>query len=106
MSTLTLAGHETTANTLTWYLYELAKNPTYQDKLREEVMEVRSRITARGNSDLTIADLDSMVYLPAGMKVCKMSIFETQPMTPSSSRKRLDITLSSTISNVLQAGMM
>ena len=69
MSTLMLAGHETTANTLTWYLYELAKNQAYQDKLREEILSVRSHIAARGSSDLTISDLDSMIYLPAGMKV-------------------------------------
>ena len=69
MSTLTLAGHETTANTLTWYLWELAKNQPYQDKLREEVMAVRAQMSARGDAELSIADLDSMVYLPAGMKV-------------------------------------
>ena len=69
MATLTLAGHETTANTLTWYLYELARNPAYQDKLREEVMAVQAQITARGDTKVTVGDLDSMVYLQAGMKV-------------------------------------
>ena len=69
MSTLTLAGHETTANTLTWYPWELAKNQAFQDKLREEVMAVRAQMAARGEDELTITDLDSMVYLPAGMKV-------------------------------------
>ena len=70
MSTLTLAGHETTANTLTWYLWELAKRPAFQDALREEVRAMRHKITARGSeADLTIDDLDSMPLLQAGMKV-------------------------------------
>ncbi|KAJ3539651.1 hypothetical protein NM688_g6334 [Phlebia brevispora] len=69
MSTLTLAGHETTASTLTWYLYELARHSEFQTKLRDEVMAVRNRISARGETDLTIDDLDSMAYLQAGMKV-------------------------------------
>ncbi|KAF7791574.1 hypothetical protein EIP86_002590 [Pleurotus ostreatoroseus] len=68
MSTLTLAGHETTANTLTWYLWELAKHPEFQTKLREEIMAVRANISTRGDSDLTIDDLDSMPLLQAGMK--------------------------------------
>ena len=69
MSTLTLAGHETTASTLTWYLYELAKNPDFQDKLRAEVMAVRSDVLARGDSSPTITDIESMKYMCAGMKV-------------------------------------
>lgn len=69
MSTLTFAGHETTANTLTWYLWEVAKNQEFQDKLRAEIMAVRSQITARGETELTIDDLDSMTLLQAGMKV-------------------------------------
>ena len=31
------AGHDTTAHTLSWLIYELAKNRVYQDRLREEV---------------------------------------------------------------------
>ena len=69
MATLMLAGHETTANTLTWYLWELAKNPDFQDKLREEVLAMRQQISARGETEVTVNDLDSMTYLQAGMKV-------------------------------------
>jgi len=36
-SVLLVAGHETTANTLAFGLLELARNPEFQDKLREEV---------------------------------------------------------------------
>ncbi|KAJ7311001.1 cytochrome P450 [Mycena albidolilacea] len=36
-SVLLIAGHETTANTLAFSLLELARNPEFQEKLREEV---------------------------------------------------------------------
>lgn len=68
MSTLTLAGHETTASMLHWYLWELARNPHFQEKLREEVVAVRELITARGDTDLTMDDLDSLTYMQAGIK--------------------------------------
>ncbi|KAG8732334.1 hypothetical protein FRC12_019331 [Ceratobasidium sp. 428] len=40
ISTLILVGHETTAGSLTWTLYELAKKPEYQNRLREEIMSL------------------------------------------------------------------
>lgn len=56
--------------TLVWTLYELAKHPEYQNKVREEISETRARVVERGDSEITISDLDSMHYLPAIMKVC------------------------------------
>lgn len=40
MLTLLLAGHETSANVLTWTLYHLAKHPEVMAKLREELRAV------------------------------------------------------------------
>ncbi|OSD02196.1 PAH-inducible cytochrome P450 monooxygenase PC-PAH 1 [Trametes coccinea BRFM310] len=68
MATFLLAGHETTANSMTWMLYELARHPDYQAKLRDEVRAVRARVSERGDSDFSISDLDSMTYVQAAMK--------------------------------------
>ncbi|EMD35307.1 hypothetical protein CERSUDRAFT_116112 [Gelatoporia subvermispora B] len=68
MATFLLAGHETTASSLTWLFWELAKYPEWQDKLREEIACIRDRVTARGDTDFTIADYDAMSNVLAAMK--------------------------------------
>ncbi|KAI0652675.1 PAH-inducible cytochrome P450 monooxygenase PC-PAH 1 [Trametes meyenii] len=68
MATFLLAGHETTANSTSWMLYELARHPGYQSKMREEVKAIRARVTERGDSDFSVSDLDSMTYVLAAMK--------------------------------------
>jgi len=57
-------GHETTAKALTWALWELAKNPSVQTKLRAEIRATR----ARAGSDLSMKDLDAMSYSLAIVK--------------------------------------
>ena len=64
-----MAGHETTASTLTWGLYELSRNPAVQTKVREEIKAARRHAAQRGEDELTVADLDSMKYLLAVIKV-------------------------------------
>ncbi len=54
--TLFLAGHETTANALTWAMVLLAKNPQAWLKLREEVVSVL------GDRAPTYADLAQLPY--------------------------------------------
>ncbi|KAJ8585149.1 cytochrome P450 [Rhizopogon salebrosus TDB-379] len=68
MRTLLLAGHETTANTMTWGLLELAKHPEIQSRLRAEIRETEAAIHARGEVDFTMADFDAMPYTTAVMK--------------------------------------
>ncbi|KAF8509096.1 cytochrome P450 [Gautieria morchelliformis] len=68
LTTLFLAGHETTASTTTWALYELSRHPDFQTKIREEIKATRAQASQRGDRELSVADLDSMPYLLALMK--------------------------------------
>lgn len=69
MQTLTFAGHETTASTLSWMFWELAKHPKYQNRMREEIRATRAAIMARGDDRFTIDDLDSMTTVLNAIKV-------------------------------------
>ncbi|KAI0800951.1 cytochrome P450 [Fomes fomentarius] len=60
MLTLTFAGHETTANTMSWMFWELAKNPDYQARMRDKIRAVHAAVMARGDDCFTINNLDSM----------------------------------------------
>ena len=60
MATLTIAGHETTAASLSFTLYELARHPEYQERMRQEIRVARARVTARGGAEFTTEDLDSL----------------------------------------------
>jgi cytochrome P450 len=53
--TLLLAGHETTANALTWTWYELARHPDVLAKLQRELEPL-------GNRVLTVDDLTKLPY--------------------------------------------
>ncbi|KAA1474653.1 cytochrome P450 [Dentipellis sp. KUC8613] len=68
ISTILLAGHDTTSYTLTWLFWELAKNPSWQTKVREEVVAARATAAARGDDDLSAADFDKMPILNAVLK--------------------------------------
>lgn len=63
-STIFIISFYFQANTIAWGLYELAKNPEYQEKLRQEIT---SKLTA---GDPHYNDLDGLVHLNAFMKVC------------------------------------
>ncbi|TBU50069.1 cytochrome P450 [Dichomitus squalens] len=68
MATFLLAGHETTASSMTWLLYELARHPDYQQKMRDEIKAIRARVAERGDADFSVSDLDAMTYTLAAMK--------------------------------------
>ncbi|KAJ7869952.1 cytochrome P450 [Mycena olivaceomarginata] len=68
MQTIMLAGHETTATTMSWTLFELTKHPDVQAKLRAEIQATESAIHARGDTEFTAADFESMAYTTAVMK--------------------------------------
>merc|ERR1719231_887284 len=60
ISSLIFAGHDTTANTLTWCCYELAKQPAIQDRLRADIDRV---IDVELQRPLTYDDLSTLPYL-------------------------------------------
>ncbi|TQV98943.1 cytochrome P450 78A3 [Cordyceps javanica] len=64
MLTFLTAGHETTAASLVWAIYLLAKNPHMQERLRTEIREnLPSPDSA--DSGITSADIDGLPYLNA-----------------------------------------
>ncbi|KAF5314441.1 hypothetical protein D9619_011872 [Psilocybe cf. subviscida] len=68
VTTLLFAGHETTATTLTWIMYELANNPEDQARVREEIRTKRQKIAANGQLDFTSTDLESFTFTNAVIK--------------------------------------
>ncbi|KAK0186151.1 cytochrome P450 [Armillaria mellea] len=64
LSTFTLAGHDTTATTTAWLLYELSRHPHIQAQIREEISQTRECC----QGDLTSSDYDSMPLLNAVIK--------------------------------------
>jgi cytochrome P450 len=54
-----IAGHETSAGSLTWTTYALAVNPSIQDRLREEILNV----TKNGKADIDYIAIENMHFL-------------------------------------------
>jgi cytochrome P450 len=63
------AGHETSANTLSWVLFELSTHPDVQRSLRDEIRATRAKVNARGDKQILISDLESMKYNVSVIKV-------------------------------------
>ncbi|KAJ6535340.1 cytochrome P450 [Mycena vulgaris] len=68
MQTIMGAGHETTANTMSWSLFELTQHPDVQVKLRAEILAMEQVIRDRGDTEFTYADFEAMPYTIAVMK--------------------------------------
>ncbi|KAI9440898.1 cytochrome P450 [Lactarius indigo] len=67
LSALLLAGQETTASTLNWFLWEIARHPESQGRIREEIAAIYKR-TGGSGAELSAADLDGMAYTQAALK--------------------------------------
>ncbi|KAF8527360.1 hypothetical protein JB92DRAFT_2826281 [Gautieria morchelliformis] len=65
--TLMVAGHETTATTISWALYCLSIHPMVQNELRQEIKVTHLQAVQRG--DAAAMDLDSTRLLGAVLKV-------------------------------------
>lgn len=65
---MTVAGNETTANSIAWALLELVRHPEMQIRLRKEIYERKGQKVHSG-SGWTVKDLEEMTYLGAVVKV-------------------------------------
>ncbi|XP_038050777.1 leukotriene-B4 omega-hydroxylase 3-like [Patiria miniata] len=65
VNTFLFAGHETTATAMTWILYNLAKYPEHQSKVREEVDKI---LENRDTDRITSKDLNQLEYLSLVIK--------------------------------------
>ncbi|KAH9989062.1 cytochrome P450 [Russula compacta] len=65
INTLLFAGHETSANSLSWYLWEIAKHPESQERVRAEIIATRAK---NGGKELSVRDLDGMEFTQATLK--------------------------------------
>lgn len=67
-----IAGKDTSANTLSWFLYMMCKNPLVQEKIAQEVRHVTCTQETKPNIDdfvanITEATLEKMHYLHAAL---------------------------------------
>ncbi|KAL0955684.1 hypothetical protein HGRIS_001908 [Hohenbuehelia grisea] len=83
MRTLMLAGHETIAQTTSWALYELAKSPEIQQRLRKEIHDMEDKLRQKGQSNFKQSDFDAMPYLSAIVK----EVLRYHPVLPVSHRQ-------------------
>ncbi|MRW89493.1 cytochrome P450 [Duganella sp. FT80W] len=73
VTTMLLAGEDTTSNTLAWMLYLLQRNPAAMQKARDEVLRV-----APDPRGFTIEQMDALDYLDA----CAQEAMRLKPVAP------------------------
>ena len=69
--TIMLAGHDSTAMSLSWLLYDLALHPDDQIRVREEIRSVKSQ--GLTPDCLGVADFEAMTYTNAVIRVRQLS---------------------------------
>ena len=74
--TIFLAGHETTANALTWTFYLLSQNPTVEAKLYEELCSVLGNGKDGSNSSSTSKSKGRRIRIPTIEDVPKLEYTE------------------------------
>lgn len=83
-ATFVFAGHDTTANTMTWLLFEVSQRPEIQRRLHREVDAVASRLTSEGRA-LCYDDLRMFEY----MTKCIAETLRLWPVVPNGTFRQL-----------------
>ncbi|KAF7307165.1 hypothetical protein MIND_00510100 [Mycena indigotica] len=78
ISTFTMVGHETTAGSIAFTLWELARNPEYQDRLRAEILA--------HPRDMSYDEIQKLEYLDAVVK----EGLRMHPASPQTERLALE----------------
>eukprot|EP00949_MAST-11_sp_MAST-11-sp1_P000927 g927.t1 len=81
-ATFLFAGHDTTANTMTWFLYEIAKQPKIQQQLQKEVDAMFAKI---GDREMRYDDLHELPF----MTRCLMETLRLWPVVPNGTFREL-----------------
>jgi cytochrome P450 len=82
-----LAGHETTANTLTFAILELCKNPEIQQKLYESVKDIE---LSKGTDCLPLIDASAVKYLDNFLKEVQR-LHSIVPKVPRTCNDNVDL---------------
>ena len=78
ITTILLAGHETTSTALTWILHLLSTRPAVQDRLRTEARQAFADARAKGQEYPTADELLALPYLDA---VCREGLRLIPPVS-------------------------
>jgi cytochrome P450 len=76
------AGHDTTGHTLTWLTYELAKNPSYQQRLVDEIDAFWEDL---GDKEPEFLDMKKLPFLTR----CVMETLRLWPVVPNGTFRQL-----------------
>eukprot|EP01065_Artemidia_motanka_P040797 TRINITY_DN5184_c0_g2_i1.p1 TRINITY_DN5184_c0_g2~~TRINITY_DN5184_c0_g2_i1.p1 ORF type:complete len:589 (+),score=198.43 TRINITY_DN5184_c0_g2_i1:81-1847(+) len=79
------AGHDTTGHTMTWMVFELAKNPAVQRRLQAEVDALAAALRKEGR-ELAYEDLPRMPYLTR----CITETLRLWPAVPNGTYRELE----------------
>eukprot|EP00041_Stephanoeca_diplocostata_P012765 m.214731 g.214731 ORF g.214731 m.214731 type:complete len:593 (-) comp19076_c0_seq1:348-2126(-) len=82
-ATFLFAGHDTTANLMTWLTFEMARNPDLQQRLQAEIDTVFASLNGR---DMTYTDLPAMTFLTR----CITETLRLWPSVPNGTFRELE----------------
>lgn len=84
MMLILFAGHDTTAHTMTWFTYEMAKHPEYQARLQAEV---DAMFDVLGGRDMTYDDCSKLPF----MTRCVMETLRLWTAVPNGTFRELEV---------------